>query len=248
MNSQKNKLKHEEFHKATNVQNRIISDDNFTYRLVLEELKRYIKPNRTILDIGCGAGTLCFYLAKRGAKVAGIDISEKAISSCKQSANKLLLRRQTSFEVMNFPYETPRRKFDYVLLIEVIEHLRDDDLTLKKVFLLLKDGGIAIITTPSKNAPLYKLGLANKFDKRVGHLRRYDTKELVKKCEKNGFQVIDLKKKEGLIRNFLFINPIAGKFIRVINKLNLSNFVTIVDNFSKRLFGESDIFIIARKK
>lgn len=110
--------------------------------------------------------------------------------------------------------------FDFIICLEVIEHIEDDKKALKNMFNLLKPSGKLIISTPSKNAPLYKLGVAGKFDKRVGHLRRYSLEELERMLDEVGFTILESYKKEGIIRNFLFLNPIAGKLIRFIRGAN----------------------------
>lgn len=243
----KSKAVHESFHKNTSIQTSIIKRNNFTYKLILDLLDKYLdNSSKKILDIGCGAGTLSFYMANKSNSIYGIDISNSAVSACIKSAKILGLAEKTLFKVMDFPYKIPNGKFDLVVVFEVLEHLKDDDLALKKIFMRLKRGGIVIISTPSKNAPMYKMGLANDFDIRVGHLRRYTLNELTYKIEKSGFELITTKRTEGVIRNFLYLNPIAGKSIRFIKGF-LVDLVLFIDYLSMRLFGESDIFIIARK-
>jgi 2-polyprenyl-3-methyl-5-hydroxy-6-metoxy-1,4-benzoquinol methylase len=138
------------------------------------------------------------------------------------------------------------RKYDIVILTEVIEHIEHDSLAIKEIFKLLKSNGLLILSTPSINAPLNKLGLTKEFDKRVGHLRRYSQLDLERLLKVNNFKVEEIKKTEGIIRNFLFVNPLAGKLIRVVNRFG-SDFVTYLDNISIKLFGESNYIIIAKR-
>jgi len=237
---------YEDFHKDSRSQKRIISSNNFTYRIILNIINKFLDSPKKILDIGCGVGTISLYLANNGHKVYGIDISNNAIKSCTESAKKLQLENKAHFKVVDFPNKIPNEKFDLILFIEVIEHLKNDKLALRKIFSLLKRGGIAIISTPSKNAPMYKFGLADAFDQKVGHLRRYSFGELVDKCKSVGFKVLETKKTEGIVRNFLFLNPIAGKSIRFI-KFFIADFVMFIDKISLKIFGESDIFVIVKK-
>ncbi len=237
---------HELFHTKTGIHEKIVSANNFTYRHIIELIDKYVSPGMKVLDIGCGSGTLTFYMANKGIKVLGIDISNKSVEKCKESAEFLKLQNLTSFKTMDFPDRSPGGLFDFVLLTEVIEHLENDNLAIKKIHALLKPRGILLLTTPSRNAPLFRLGLADTFDKKVGHLRRYTLSELEKKLTKQGFTILEKKKKEGILRNFLFINPIAGKSIRFI-KFFISDLVTLLDTLSLWIFGESNIYIVAKK-
>lgn len=238
--------KYETFHKNTSQQSKIISKNNFTYRHILHFINKYSIDKKNIIDIGCGAGTLCFQVASKGIQVLGIDISSKAIKMCQQSSGILGLDKFAKFKVVDFPEESVKGKFDLVIFTEVIEHLHDDKLALQKIFNMLNKGGIVIITTPSLNAPLYRLGYANSFDERVGHLRRYTIDSLSKDCENSGFKIIETKKNEGILRNFLFLNPYAGKLVRFI-KFFMSDIVTQIDNCLIPIFGESNIIVIAKK-
>ncbi len=239
-------MDYDDFHTSTSPQLKFITEKNFTYRLLLEEINKYIKANEKILDIGCGAGTLGLYIGKKRKQAVGIDISRKAVESANESAKRLNLKN-VIFEVINFPMQIPKGKFDFIIFTEVIEHLEDDNQALKQIYKLLNKGGIVLISTPSKNAPLHRLGYARGFDKRVGHLRRYTVEELTKKCAENGLVVIETKKIEGILRNFLFLSPKAGKLVRFV-KFFISDLITFIDNLTVPIFGESNIIVVARKK
>lgn len=236
---------YEDYHKNTSVQHKIIKENHFTYKLVIPVINEYLQSKKTVLDIGCGGGSLSMYMAAKGNKVLGIDISIHAVLAAQKSA-KFMDLKNLSFKAMEFPNEIPIDTYDFIFCSEVIEHLENDNLALKKMYQLLKPTGILIITTPSKNAPMYRLGLANEFDKRVGHLRRYTLEELVSLGQNAGFTIVETKKTEGILRNFLFLNPIAEKLRRFI-KFFLVDVVTYLDNITVLLFGESDLVIVLEK-
>lgn len=82
-------LIYEVYHSKRNVQTRIIEDDDFTYQNILHFLKKYRIKNQVMLDIGCGVGTIDFYLAKKGAKVTGIDVSKNGIDTANKNLANL---------------------------------------------------------------------------------------------------------------------------------------------------------------
>jgi SAM-dependent methyltransferase len=237
--------KYDSFHGNTMDQKRVIRMNNFTYRIALGVIMKYLKQDDRILDIGCGSGTLSFFFAAMGNRVCGIDVSKRAIESCTRSSRFLKLNK-TSFKIMDFPNVIPSETYDFVILCEVLEHLKEDSKALEKIFDLLKPGGIAVISTPSKNAPLFRMGRVQEFDKRVGHLRRYDLSELISISKRAGFIVLEAKKTEGILRNFLFVNPWAGRLVRYI-KFFISDLITLLDNILIPIFGESNIFIVVER-
>ena len=236
---------YENFHKNTKIQKKVIKRRNFTYQHIFYFLFKYLKKNDRILDIGCGAGTIGIFLATHEYTVKGIDISQSAIHTANESAQYLHLQN-VQFEVNKFPYDDIDGKYDFIICSEVLEHLKEEKKALEKIYTLLRKNGTLLITVPSLNAPLYRLGYATSFDKRVGHLRRYTQESLEKLLIESKFTIIEKAKNEGIIRNFLFLNPVAGKFVRFI-KFSLVDIVTYVDYLSFKLFGESNIIIVARK-
>lgn len=243
---------YEQFHNKREevTQKKIISNNNFTYKLIIQVLNKYLlgESNKLdILDIGCGVGTISLWMAQKGFTVTGIDISSVAIEKCRLNAEATGLKKRTNFYVCDFPESIPRKKFDFIICSEVLEHIKDDQVAIRNIFNLLETRGFIFVSVPSKNAPLYKTGQAKKFDERVGHLRRYSVIEISNLLTNNGFKIIEIKGCEGILRNFLFLNSIAGKSIRFIRG-PISDLITFLDNLTIPLFGESDLVVIARKK
>lgn len=240
-------LTYDVYHSKRKIQKRIISDSNFTYINLIGIIRKYLGKRQTrILDIGCGVGTISFYLASKGHYVTGIDLSESAIKMAKKNAKVLHLENNLEFLLVDFPKNSIKDKFQVVLISEVLEHLNDDKKAIKLAYGLLEKGGTVIASCPSSNAPLYKLGLLDNFDKEVGHLRRYTLKKLIELFKTSGFNVIESVKTEGFIRNFLYTNKVGEKFIKFIRG-PISYLVSALDSLTIRLFGESQIFVIAKK-
>jgi 2-polyprenyl-6-hydroxyphenyl methylase/3-demethylubiquinone-9 3-methyltransferase len=110
-----------------------------------------------LLDIGCGAGLLCEPLARLGAQVIGIDPSASNIAAAKAHADKGLLSidyRCTTVEAMD-----PRERFDIVLAMEVVEHVKDVSAFLNRCAGMLKPGGLMVVSTINRNWKSFALAI-----------------------------------------------------------------------------------------
>ncbi|MBL7036531.1 class I SAM-dependent methyltransferase [Candidatus Microgenomates bacterium] len=241
-------INYDDWHNNSTLQKKIIGEKNFTYRHFLEKVIPNIKKSTELLDVGCGVGTIDFFLAKKVKKVVGIDVSENSIKIAQRNAKLLNLEKNLVYMVMNFPEDVPNMKFDLVVCSEVLEHLKDDSKAVVQIYSLLKRGGVSIISVPLNSAPLYKLGLMGGFDKKVGHLRRYSVEEVVDLLENNGFKIKKTFLVEGMFRNFLFTHRIGNFFVRVANRFSfVSDIYTAIDVWLGKLLGFSDVYIIAKK-
>ncbi len=240
---------YQDFHRKRKFQKRIINDKNFTYRNIVKLLNKYAE-GRDIIDIGCGVGTLDFYLASKGKKVLGLDISRNAIEIAKINAKKLGVSESITFKVSKFPSKVSRikKKFDFALCIAVLEHIKNDKKALQEIYKVLKNKGSALFSVPSENSPLYRFGLAKSYEERVGHLRRYNEKKFTLLLESSGYKILEIKKEEGFLREALFIFKPAELLIKIANRFEIfSDLLTYLDNLLK-VFGEAQINVIAVKK
>ena len=119
------------------------------------KLSNNSKPlnNVEILDIGCGGGLLSEPMCRLGAKVSGIDASEKNISIAKLHAKKSNLD-------INYVCTSPenfktKSRFDVILNMEIVEHVEDVDFFLKSCSKLLKKNGIMFVATINKTLKSY---------------------------------------------------------------------------------------------
>jgi 2-polyprenyl-3-methyl-5-hydroxy-6-metoxy-1,4-benzoquinol methylase len=251
MKTECNKEKYEEFHKNASINTKIVNSNDFTYKNILPFLDNYIQSNTKVLDIGCGIGTISLYVANKGNRVIGTDISEKATKTAQKSA-KILGLKGISFITINFMDSNFLDEFDFVVCSEVLEHLVDDRSALRKMNKLMKDDACLFLTVPSSKSPIHKIRKilfgSDSFDEKVGHLRRYSKYELVTLLEESDFEVIDLKLTEGVIRNFLFVTSFGNKFLFLTSIPITKLLITFIDNTCLRLFGEGQIITVSRKR
>ena len=142
-------------HKFNPIRIKYIKDNiikNFKLSSTVKPLKKI-----DILDIGCGGGLLSEPMCRLGANVVGIDASQKNIDIAKFHAKKNRLK-------INYMCATPeslkiKKKFDVILNMEIIEHVKDVNFFLKKSSELLKKNGLMFIATLNKTLKSYAFAI-----------------------------------------------------------------------------------------
>lgn len=113
-----------------------------------------IGKNKTVLDIGCGAGILTNALAQAGHRVHGIDLSPKSL----EVAAKHDVTGSVAYQVANaycLPYED--KTFDVVCAMDVLEHVEEPSLLISEASRVLKPGGLFFFHTFNRNFLSYML-------------------------------------------------------------------------------------------
>ncbi len=103
-----------------------------------------------LLDIGCGGGILSETMARYGANVHGVDISEKNIAIARQHAESggLSIRYDVATAES---LATSGQQYDIVLNMEVVEHVADLSAFMQGCNALVKEGGLQFVSTINRN-------------------------------------------------------------------------------------------------
>jgi 2-polyprenyl-6-hydroxyphenyl methylase/3-demethylubiquinone-9 3-methyltransferase len=98
------------------------------------------------LDVGCGGGFSCEFMAERGAIVSGIDQSEKCVKAARNHAviSGFEIDYRQGF-AENMPYDD--HTFDVVICVDVLEHVADYKQVVSEVHRILKPGGLFFFDT-----------------------------------------------------------------------------------------------------
>ena len=128
---------------------------------ITETIKKYFKLKNkanfleglNILDIGCGGGLISEPMSRLGAKVTGIDASEKNINIARLHSEKNGLK-------INYLNTSPEKfnefeKYDVILNLEIVEHVDNVKFYIKSCHKLLKKNGLMFTATLNRSLASY---------------------------------------------------------------------------------------------
>jgi SAM-dependent methyltransferase len=151
---------------------------------------------KRILDYGCGRGDLLAHLFERGFAAGGVEVSEESARASRvRFAGNPLFRG-----VASKPTELADGSFDVVFLVEVVEHLLDDQIapTLADVRRLLAPGGAVIATSPNREdllAESVRCPDCGAAFHQYQHIRSLDPRSIAELFQSHGFRA---EKSEGV--------------------------------------------------
>lgn len=155
-----------------------------------------------VLDIGCAEGVYSVALGKCGHEVTGIDVADSFLIQARQLAAKEGVTDLTHFLKCNIENEVVGNSYDWILFLDVIEHLESPIRALRNIRRSMVDSSKLIITTP--NALSWNRMMFHFFDKGgipdftnlkdLGalHLQEYSLKTLAKLLSFAGFKMTRL--------------------------------------------------------
>ncbi len=115
--------------------------------------------DQTALDIGCGTGMASLLVARRGACVHGIDISERMVERARAAAAAEGL--PGLFEVSDAScLRASDASFDLVTCVSVLEWVDNDADVIRQIIRVLKPGGRCIVSVPNRSSLLRRCEMA----------------------------------------------------------------------------------------
>lgn len=103
-----------------------------------------------ILDAGMGFGQYSWFMARMlpNAEIKGVDVKEEQVADC-NSFFKQVKQNNAHFEIADLTKFKEAEKYDFVLSVDVMEHIEEDVEVFKNFHASMKDGGMLLISTPS---------------------------------------------------------------------------------------------------
>ncbi len=165
-------------------------------KFITEEVRDYCNlagGKVTILDAGCGDG---IYLRElhftKNAIIYGIDYNFLRAHRAKNINNDSFLMNG-SLEYIPIKNNT----FDIILLSQVLEHIKDDDVVLREIYRILKIRGIMILGVPNEGCLLAQMRnriFQRSILKETDHINFYTEANIRTKLKLNGFRAIKINR------------------------------------------------------
>lgn len=122
---------------------RIESQRWFNYLEGSPDLSVFVKPEESVLDIGCSYGASAHPIIERGASWTGIEIDPRCCEYLKSGGLKVYHGVIEQFA------EVSKEKFDTIMFSQVLEHLYNPLSALKSAIKLLKNTGRILVCMPN---------------------------------------------------------------------------------------------------
>jgi 2-polyprenyl-6-hydroxyphenyl methylase/3-demethylubiquinone-9 3-methyltransferase len=155
--------------------------------------------DKQVLDVGCGGGILTESMAKRGARVTGIDLADKALKVAQLHALETgspVNYRMAAVE--DIARESPR-VFDVITCMELLEHVPDPASVVAACATLVKPGGHVFFSTINRNLKAYMfavLGAEYLLRLLPRGTHRYEKfikpSELATQCRQSGLEIREI--------------------------------------------------------
>jgi len=197
------------------------------YMFMFPELISELKSDSKILEVGCGQAKGLRYLANKNhikqENIFGIDQSPTAIKFAKTRLPKANLKQGDAYSL-----DFTNNSFDFVLMMEVIEHLENPLKALKEAFRVLKSNGVLIVSFPNYfNFPWLIVRILSEKLNRPNWIvlqpvdKIYTTLNIIDICKKRNF-----KYKKIIGSNYF--PPVLWKYenifvTKLLNKIHLSH-------------------------
>jgi 2-polyprenyl-3-methyl-5-hydroxy-6-metoxy-1,4-benzoquinol methylase len=203
-----------------------------------------------ILEIGSGIGNISSFLLSDAESITLSDTNEFYIQTLKNKFHSSPnLKEVLCIDVQNSKFETTyallKEQYDTIFLLNVLEHVEEDNQAIKNCNFLLRSGGTLLILTPAYNF------LYSQLDKALGHYRRYTTSRLNLLFQNNTF----ITKKSFYFNAIGIVAWLYGKVLGLKTipsmEMNLYNKIVplakLIDKITFRKTGLS-VIIVGEKK
>ena len=122
--------------------------DERTYRKIIQKTKMHLNAGDTVLDYGCGTGTIDLEIARNVKEIQAIDMSSRMIYLAKIKAGEREIDNINYTQASIYDEKLNKDYFNVITAFTVLHLLGDIPAEIKRINELLKPGGLFISSTP----------------------------------------------------------------------------------------------------
>ncbi|TXT62887.1 MAG: SAM-dependent methyltransferase [Promethearchaeota archaeon] len=182
------------------------------------------------LDLGCSGNSLLLFL-NGVTQSCLLDIAEEPLKYYSQKYKldyfAIVGKHDTNNlnpingDIKYLPYRD--KSVDLICILDVLEHIRDDNKAIRELSRVLKKEGKIIVTVP------YNMNKYTPQDRLIGHFRRYGINKLVALFEKSNLRIVNLF---GVYGSLFKLTEIQAKFPEKTEE----NIIRLRKNYMQNLF------------
>lgn len=212
-------------------------------RCKFDILQDHIDPKlrfNNALDLGCSGNSFLYFLHK-SLHNSLLDLANLPLKQYVKKKSDSNFKNVSHFfhpicgDVIHLPYRN--KSFDFLSMLDVIEHIKNDELAIAEISRILKNKGLVVVTVP------HRMKYYTHQDNLIGHYRRYEIKQIISKFDKYGLNCIEVF---GVYGQIMRISYIQSTNVERVEKNIISLRDTYENNVYFRNVWDSFVWIIAK--
>ena len=206
-------------------------------------LREHIGPNLSFnnsLDLGCSGNSFLYFL-QNSLHSSLLDLANLPLKQYVMKKSDSIFKNSNHIfhplcgDVNQLPYRN--KSFDFLSLLDVIEHIKNDELAIAEISRILKNNGLVVVTVP------HRMKYYTHQDNLIGHYRRYEIKQIISKFGKSGLKCKEVFGVYGQIMRISYIQSTNPERVE-------KNLISLRDNYKNnanfRKIWDSFIWILAK--
>lgn len=120
-------------------------------RKVLRRLSSSLPADASVLDAGAGFGQYTWRMStlNKGWHIRAVDINSSQVEECNDFFARTGRSERVKFESCDLTQLDETDSYNFILTIDVMEHIEEDDLVFRNFYKAMKKNGVLLISTPS---------------------------------------------------------------------------------------------------
>lgn len=154
----------------------------------------HIMPDDTVLDFGCGTGTITLRIAQNAKKVYGVDVSGGMLKRALQNLKNQNIDNAAFIKITTLEEMFQDDFFQVITIFNVLQYIENRKELLKQFYKLLKPQGVLIVAVPCFGGMNTSSALVVKFLRLVRIMPEtyfFSVDEIEKEITDTGFTIIE---------------------------------------------------------